>query len=84
MLNQIGVLTIRVNNLKEAITFYTEALGFEVARHYGEKLVSLKHDGLPLVLEETGGIRKFAEQCPAWTHRQEFRRGDRGIKISRL
>ncbi|PLR87089.1 VOC family protein [Bacillus sp. V33-4] len=57
MLNQIGVLTIRVHNLKEAITFYTEALGFEVATHYGEKLVSLKHEGLPLVLEETEGIQ---------------------------
>ncbi|WP_407270337.1 VOC family protein [Radiobacillus sp. PE A8.2] len=53
MLNQVCVLTVKVNDLKNAIKFYTEVLDFKVSEHYGDKIISLMHDGIPIVLEET-------------------------------
>ncbi len=53
MLNKICVLTVKVKDMKEAIEFYTHVLGFEVSKHYGDKIVSLVHGELPIVLEES-------------------------------
>lgn len=52
MSNQICVISIYVPNITEALDFYTNTLGFEVSKQYGPKLVSLIHEGLPIVLEE--------------------------------
>ncbi|MEH7123877.1 VOC family protein [Bacillus sp. JJ1773] len=52
MLNKVCVLTVRVKNLQESVDFYTNVLGFEVSKYYGDKIVSLKHDEIPVVLEE--------------------------------
>lgn len=53
MLNQVCVLTVKVDNMKNAIDFYTNVLDFKVSKHYGESIVSLLHKGIPIVLEET-------------------------------
>lgn len=53
MLNQVCVVTVKVDNLEKAIQFYTEVLDFKVSKHYGEKIVSLVHHEIPIVLEET-------------------------------
>ena len=53
MLNKVCVLTIKVSNMQEAVDFYTNMLDFKVSKHYGEKIVSLQHEAVPVVLEET-------------------------------
>ncbi|WP_176167342.1 VOC family protein [Mesobacillus jeotgali] len=50
MLNKVCVLTIKVD--EEALEFYTEVLDFEVSKHYGENIVSLVHNEVPIVLEK--------------------------------
>ncbi|MEQ2525083.1 VOC family protein [Bacillaceae bacterium CLA-AA-H227] len=52
MLNQVCVLTIKVTNMEEAVDFYTNVLDFSVAKKYGENIISLDHNGLPLILEK--------------------------------
>jgi lactoylglutathione lyase len=52
MLNKVCVLTIKVENLQAAIEFYTNVLDFKVSKYYGEKIVSLQHEEVPIVLEE--------------------------------
>ncbi|MBB2479335.1 VOC family protein [Bacillus sp. APMAM] len=54
MLNKVCVLTVKVENLQKAIEFYTEVLDFKVYKHYGEKIATLVHDEIPIVLEEEG------------------------------
>lgn len=54
MLNKVCVLTVKVENLQKALEFYTEVLGFKVNKHYGEKIVTLVHGEIPIVLEEEG------------------------------
>ncbi|QED46241.1 VOC family protein [Cytobacillus dafuensis] len=53
MLNKVCVLTIRVPNLQESVDFYSNILGFKVSKYYGAKIVSLEHDEIPIVLEES-------------------------------
>jgi lactoylglutathione lyase len=53
MLNQVCVLTIKVNDMEKGVQFYTEKLDFKVLKKYGENLISLEHNGLPLILEKT-------------------------------
>ena len=53
MLNQICVIMIKVRDLKSAVNFYTEVLDFKVSKHYGDKIVSLVHNDVPVVLEES-------------------------------
>ena len=53
MLNQVCVLTAKVDDIKKAVEFYTNVLSFKVSKYYGEKLVSLIHNEIPIVLEET-------------------------------
>lgn len=55
---QVCVISIYVPDMEKAVDFYTEVLGFKVNKAYGQKIVSLVHDGVPIVLEEkeqTGG-----------------------------
>lgn len=52
MLNQVCVLTIKVTNMEEAVDFYTKVLDFNVSKRYGENIISLEHNGLPLILEK--------------------------------
>ncbi|MBM6618961.1 VOC family protein [Bacillus suaedaesalsae] len=52
MLNKVCVLTVKVVNLQEAVEFYTTVLDFKVSKYYGEKIVSLVHEEVPIVLEE--------------------------------
>ncbi|WP_252501776.1 VOC family protein [Sporosarcina sp. Marseille-Q4943] len=52
-MTQVCVISIHVPNMKEAIQFYTEVLGFEVNKEYGPKIITLVHGELPIVLEES-------------------------------
>lgn len=62
MLNKVCVLTIRVPNLKEAINFYSNILGFKISKYYGEKIASLQHDEIPIVLEESEDAQQNPKQ----------------------
>ncbi|WP_047983029.1 VOC family protein [Ornithinibacillus californiensis] len=53
MLNQVCVLTIKVDDMEKGVAFYTEMLDFNVSKKYGENIFSLEHNGLPLILEKT-------------------------------
>ncbi|MBM7621008.1 putative enzyme related to lactoylglutathione lyase [Bacillus tianshenii] len=57
MLNKVCVITIKVGNIQEAVQFYTEILDFKVSKYYGENIVSLVHEGLPIVLEKADSIK---------------------------
>ncbi|KAA0545264.1 VOC family protein [Bacillus sp. BGMRC 2118] len=57
MLNKVCVLTVKVANLQEGVEFYTNVLDFEVSKYYGEKLVSLVHHEVPIVLEEVENVQ---------------------------
>ncbi|WP_053216025.1 VOC family protein [Guptibacillus hwajinpoensis] len=56
MLNQVCVLTIKVKEMKESLSFYTEVFDFTVSKKYSEKIVSLVHKNIPIVLEEDNSI----------------------------
>ena len=47
---QVCVISINVSDLKVAQQFYCEKLGFEVSRKYDETLISLKQEGVALLL----------------------------------
>jgi lactoylglutathione lyase len=53
MLNKVCVLTIKVDDMEAALAFYTKVLDFEVSKHYGENIISLVHNELPIVLEKS-------------------------------
>ncbi|WP_249745262.1 VOC family protein [Mesobacillus boroniphilus] len=53
MLNKVCVLTIKVDDMQKALEFYTKVLDFEVSKHYGENIVSLVHNEIPIVLEKS-------------------------------
>ncbi|OCA85697.1 methylmalonyl-CoA epimerase [Bacillus sp. FJAT-27225] len=53
MSSQVCVIGIYVPDLNKAIDFYTNALGFQVNKQYGPKIVTLLNGGIPLVLEES-------------------------------
>jgi lactoylglutathione lyase len=55
-MTQVCVISIHVPDMKKAIEFYTGVLGFEVNKEYGPKIVTLVHEGLPIVLEESGKV----------------------------
>lgn len=52
MLNKICVITVKVENIQDAVQFYTEVLAFKVSEQYGDNIVSLEHEGVPIVLEK--------------------------------
>jgi lactoylglutathione lyase len=52
MLNQVCVLTIKVNDMERAVQFYTQKLDFKILKKYGENIISLEHNGLPFILEK--------------------------------
>jgi predicted enzyme related to lactoylglutathione lyase len=60
MLNKVCVITIKVENMQDAVRFYTEMLDFKVSKHYGENIVSLVHEGVPIVLEKEDSNRNEA------------------------
>lgn len=62
MLNKVCVITIRVPNLENAIDFYSEILGFKVSKYYGEKIASLQHGDIPIILEECGSAVQNPKQ----------------------
>lgn len=53
MLNKLCVLTIKVDDMETALEFYTKVLDFAVSKHYGENIVSLVHNEIPIVLEKS-------------------------------
>lgn len=52
-MSQICIVSIYVPDLKAAIDFYTNTLGFELQKQYGPNIASLVNDELPLILEES-------------------------------
>nr|WP_251027602.1 VOC family protein [Bacillus sp. ISL-41] len=53
MLKKVCVLTIKVGDMEKALEFYTNVLDFEISKHYGENIVSLVHNEIPIVLEKS-------------------------------
>ncbi len=53
MLNKVCVLTVKVDDMEAALEFYTKVLDFEVSKRYGENIVSLVHNEVPIVLEKS-------------------------------
>jgi len=49
---EVCVISVYVPDMKKALDFYTNVLGFKVEKQYGAKIVSLAHKGLPFILEE--------------------------------
>ncbi|KAF0824779.1 VOC family protein [Cytobacillus firmus] len=64
MLNQLCVITIKVTDLKSAVNFYTEVLDFKVPKHYEDKIVSLVHNDVPVVLEESADEKTGSNVLP--------------------
>lgn len=56
LLNQVCVLTIKVGDIETAVDFYTKVLDIQVSKHYGENIVSLVHDKMPIVLEKSDEV----------------------------
>lgn len=52
MLNQVCVITIKVDDMDKGVRFYTEKLDFKVQKKYGENIIRLEHNGLPFILEK--------------------------------
>ncbi|GIP05129.1 Catechol 2,3-dioxygenase [Paenibacillus sp. cl141a] len=46
------VLSINVSDIQQAKQFYCDILGFEISRVYDDQIVSLKHEGMSLVLQK--------------------------------
>ncbi|MFS0674781.1 VOC family protein [Ornithinibacillus sp. 179-J 7C1 HS] len=53
MLNQVCVLTVKVNDMAKGVEFYTEILDFNVGKKYGDNIMSLEHNGVPFILEKS-------------------------------
>ncbi|MBT2692098.1 VOC family protein [Bacillus sp. ISL-55] len=53
MLNSVCVITIKVGDMEKTLEFYSKVLDFEVLRQYGENIVSLVHNEIPIVLEKS-------------------------------
>ncbi|MGB8000444.1 MAG: VOC family protein [Anaerobacillus sp.] len=60
MLNNVCVLTVKVNNMRDALPFYTDILDFKVSKTYSDKIVSLVHESIPIVLEESSPTEKVS------------------------
>ena len=56
LLNQVSVQTIKVKEMKESLSFYTEVFDFSVSKKYSDKIVTLVHKNIPIVLEEESSI----------------------------
>ncbi|MGV3466373.1 MAG: VOC family protein [Heyndrickxia sp.] len=54
MLNKVCVLSVKVEDVQKAIEFYTEVLDVKVSKHYGDKIVTLVHEEISIVLEQEG------------------------------
>ncbi|MGZ9583511.1 VOC family protein [Paenibacillus marinisediminis] len=46
------VISINVPDMEAALQFYCEKLGFEVSKVYDECIISLKHEGIPIILNK--------------------------------
>lgn len=51
----ICVQTIYVSDLDKALTFYNQALGYNVQERYGNCIVQLKSEGAVLILQKVDG-----------------------------
>ncbi|MFQ3543135.1 VOC family protein [Halobacillus rhizosphaerae] len=61
-MNNVCVFTIHVHDMDQALKFYTEVLKFETEKKYGEKIISLVHHDIPIVLEENVHMNKDGGQ----------------------
>ena len=52
------VLSINVSDMDQATRFYCDILGFEISRVYDDQIISLKHEGVSLVLQNATVLRK--------------------------
>lgn len=60
---QVCVLSINVSDMELAQQFYCDKLGFEVSKVYDPTIISLKHNGISLVLSKAE--RVTAVEYPA-------------------
>ncbi|WP_010098234.1 VOC family protein [Ornithinibacillus scapharcae] len=58
MLNQLCVITIKIQDMEKDLLFYTEILDFRIAERYGENITLLEHNGLPIILEKASDTNK--------------------------
>ncbi|MUK89817.1 VOC family protein [Ornithinibacillus sp. L9] len=56
MLNQVCVLTVKVDDLDASLEFYTKVLDFSVSKKYSDTIISLEHNGLPFILEKADTV----------------------------
>lgn len=47
---RVCVVTIYVSDMDQAVDFYCNKLGFEIHERFGDDLLQLAHDGIPLIL----------------------------------
>ena len=48
----VCVQTIYTLDLEKSVGFYVQGLGYEIAERYGNCIVQLKTDGIPLIVEQ--------------------------------
>ncbi|MGG0655807.1 VOC family protein [Rummeliibacillus pycnus] len=53
------MISIRVNDIEKAKRFYCEDLGFQFEKAYGDQLVELNIDGLPIIVEEVSKLNNL-------------------------
>ena len=97
-LKRIGHLVLNVRDLEASTKFYTETLGFEVARSYNEKMVFLScgkihHDlalfqaapDAPPITPGALGLNHMALQVENWDMLREYyhRLNELGVEIDR-
>ncbi|WP_242615235.1 VOC family protein [Paenibacillus solani] len=51
-MSNLCVLSINVNDMDQARRFYCDILGFEISRVYDEEIISLKNEGISLILQK--------------------------------
>lgn len=49
---QVCVLGINVTDIEQALAFYCDKLGFTVKQQWGDEIVQLEHEGLPVILQQ--------------------------------
>ncbi|UNK17481.1 VOC family protein [Paenibacillus sp. N3/727] len=56
-MQSICVISINVTDMKEAIFFYCDILGFEISKVYDDEcIVGLKHEAVPVILNKVDNV----------------------------
>lgn len=62
----ICVISINVTDMKQAVAFYCDILGFEISTVYDEEcIIGLKNESIPLILNKVDTVTKADYPCEA-------------------